>query len=369
MGQQRIIYALTYCSLGLLTVGSNFAAAQDPSYQDQSPHAWRRASDLPADQPQFDQAPPNQPDQGPPPPPNFSANQSGNPYPNQPQGGYGTQRQGNPPPPQRMYEPPQRQPQPNIPAQLTIRPGTFVMVRINQLISSDRNQQGDTFFASLAQPLVVDGIVVARRGETVMGRVTEAQKAGRVQGTSRLGVELIGLTLADGQQLQVQSQMVARNGGTSVGSDVGVVAGTTALGAAIGAGADWGRGAAIGAGAGAAAGLLGVLLTRGHPTVLYPESVVTFRVSAPAIVATDRAPMAFRYVDDRDYNRSEYGQGPPPRPAQQPVAVGGYYGGGYYSGYYGPFGYPYYGPTASFYFGPSWYGGYRGGFYLRGGRR
>ncbi|MDP9169316.1 MAG: hypothetical protein M3N54_01750, partial [Acidobacteriota bacterium] len=176
------------------------------------------------------------------------------------------------------------------------------------------------------------------------------------------------ITLADGTQLPIQSQMITRNGTTSVGNDVGVVAGTTALGAAIGAGADWGRGAAIGAGAGAAAGLIGVLLTRGHPTIVYPESELTFRVTAPAIVATDRAPQAFRYVQNQDYNRGYSASVAPRRVA--PVAPyysePGYYPYAYGYGY--GYGYPYYyGSGFSFYVGPRFYGGYRGGFYR--GRR
>jgi len=62
-----------------------------------------------------------------------------------------------------------------------------------------------------------------------------------VEGTSKLGVELTSLTLVDGQQLPIQSQMISRNGNTFTGRDAGAVAGTTALGAAIGASADWGR--------------------------------------------------------------------------------------------------------------------------------
>ena len=171
-----------------------------------------------------------------------------------------------------------------VPAQLTIKHGTFVTVRINQPLSSDRNQVGDAFSATLVKPLVVDGVILAERGQTIGGRVSEAQKAGRVEGTSRLGVQLTELTLADGQQVPIQTQLISHSAGTSVGRDVGAVAGTTAAGAAVGAAADWGRGAAIGAGAGAAVGIIGVLLTRGHPTILYPESVLTFRIEAPVTV-------------------------------------------------------------------------------------
>jgi hypothetical protein len=128
----------------------------------------------------------------------------------------------------------------------------------------------------------------------------------------------------------------------------------------IGAGADYGRGAAIGAGAGAAAGIIGVLLTRGHPTVIDPESVLTFQVEAPVTVATDRAPQAFRYAEAGDYGHAGY-SGEPPAPrvvARRPVVYPPYY----YEPYYSPY---YWGSGLSVYVGPRFsYGGH----YYRGSR-
>jgi hypothetical protein len=244
-----------------------------------------------------------------------------------------------------------------LPPQVTIKPGTFVTVRTGQPLSSDRNQEGDVFSATLTQPVVVDGVVVAQRGQTVMGRVTEARKAGRASGVSHLSLQLTGLTLADGTQANVQSQMVTRNGQTSVGNDVAAVATTTAVGAAIGAAADWGRGAAIGAGAGAVAGIAGVLLTRGHPTVVYPETLLTFRIDTPVTVSTMRAPQAFRYVDPYEYDRPVQTQVVRERrPAPYYNGAPPYYYGGYYGGYYGPgYGYPYWG-----------WGGFGGGLVIVG---
>lgn len=248
-----------------------------------------------------------------------------------------------------------------VPAQLTVRPGTYITVRINQPLSTAHNQPGDAFSASLARPLVVDGIVVALRGEMIGGHVVESQRAGRVQGTSRMVIQLTDLTLVDGQQVPIRTQLINRSGPTSVGSDAGAIAGTTAVSAAIGAGADYGRGAAIGAGAGAAAGLIGVLLTRGHDTHITPESVLTFKIETPVTISTERGAQAFRYVESEDYDRvyqteprplagrpgcGPYGCGPPPRP------------------YYG---YPNFGPRISFFYG-SRFGysrhGYRRGFGL-----
>ena len=129
---------------------------------------------------------------------------------------------------------------------LTMKPGTILTVRLNEPLSSDRNQVGDVFTATLTQPVIVLGIVVAQRGQTVTGQVVEAKKAGKVSGVSRLGITLTSLSLVDGQNLPIQSQLLIRNGPTSVGRDAAAVAGTTGLGAAIGAAAGWGKGAAIG---------------------------------------------------------------------------------------------------------------------------
>jgi hypothetical protein len=251
--------------------------------------------------------------------------------------------------------PPAPLPPQTIPPQLTIKAGTYVTVRTNQFLSSDRNQAGDAFSATLVRPIIVDGVVVAERGQTLGGKVTEAKKAGRVSGTSRLALQLTDLPIVDGQQTPIQTSLFSRSGPTSVGRDAAAIAGTTALGAAAGAVADLGRGAAIGAGAGAVVGIVGVLLTRGHPTIVGPEAVLTFRVEQPVTISTEHAPQAFRFVSPGEYNapprlqtRGPGGPGYPPAPG-----AAYYYGA---PGYY-PYGYPYAYPY------PYFWGGFYPGFY------
>jgi len=263
-----------------------------------------------------------------------------------------------------------------LPGRLIIPAGKFLTVRVNQPISTDHNQVGDFFSATLAEPVVVDGIVVAQQGQTVNGRVSQVEKGGRVSGVSKLGVQLTQLTAVDGQQLPIQTQLVGRNARTTNGRDAAAVATTTGVGAAIGAAADWGRGAAIGAGAGAAVGLAGVLLTRGAPAVIYPETLLSFRVDAPVTVATDRAPQAFRYVDPNEYRdqppvQTRVGAPPPPPYGAYPYGYAYGYGYGYPYPYYNPYWYgPYWGGFGVV-IGPryGYYGGFRGGFVGRGFHR
>ena len=228
------------------------------------------------------------------------------------------------------------------------------MVRVNQVLSSEHNQVGDPFTATLVKPVVVDGFVVADRGQTLAGRVAEVHKAGHGERTSHLGIELTELTLIDGQQAPLHSQLIDRRTNTPVGRDVAAIGTTTVLGAAIGGAADWGRGAAVGAVAGAMAGIIGTSLASGRQTVLYPETVLTLRVDSPIVISTDRAPQAFRPVVPGDYDQPQ----DQPRLARRPPPP--YYGGGYYP-YYGA--YPYYGYGYPYYWGPSI------GFYGRFGGR
>lgn len=254
-----------------------------------------------------------------------------------------------------------------LPREVTLKSGAFVTVRINQPLSSDHNHNGDTFSASLMQPLVADGVVIAQRGQTIYGRVAQAQKHSTNK-PSLLRLELTSVTVADGSQIPVNSQLVTRQGGTTpAGVQAGTVGATTAVGAAIGGAAAWGTGAAIGAGAGAAAGIIGILVTRHHPTVVYPETALTFQLTSPVAVSTERAPQAFRFVGPEDYQQAPtFATRPGPRPA--PYG----YGPAYATPYAYPYpyyGYPYgwWGPSVGVYVGPGW--GWGGWGWGRGGYR
>ncbi|HKV63709.1 MAG TPA: hypothetical protein VJO16_17510 [Candidatus Acidoferrum sp.] len=255
------------------------------------------------------------------------------------------------PPPQ--SDQPTQAPQPSqpIPGTLTVPAGTVLVIRTTDFLSSDTNKAGDPFTATLDQPLVVNGWVIARRGQTLIGKVKDAKKAGRIKGTSELEVELTDLTVVDGRQLPILTELWKGSGGTSHGQDAGTIVGTTGLGAAIGAAADWGTGAAIGAGAGLAAGIGAVLLTRGRPTIVEPESLLSFRLVDSLKVDTTQSQQAFLPVTQQDFGMERRG----------PRRVAGAYPGPYYPcGYYGPcYGYPY--PYVGFYGAYGYYGrGYYG---------
>lgn len=112
------------------------------------------------------------------------------------------------PAPKRVEEP-LPAPEPTLPVRqphtVTITAGTLLPVRIGETISANRNQPGDNFLATLDQPLVVDGFVIAERGARLEGRVMEADLGGRVLGTSYLDIALVKLSTSDGQHVSIRS--------------------------------------------------------------------------------------------------------------------------------------------------------------------
>lgn len=205
------------------------------------------------------------------------------------------------------------------PAQLTIPAGTWISVRVDDTVSTRKDKTGDIFTATLSQPIIVDGFVVARRGQTVEGRVSEAVKAGRIKGTARLGLELTHFAAADGQRVEIATGLMDRSGGTGHSNDAAAVGTSAGLGAMIGAAADNGFGAGMGAIAGGGAAAIGVLLTRGRDATVYPETLVRFRTVNSVNVSTERSTHAFRAVQQSDYESVQLARRSAPASSRRPV--------------------------------------------------
>ncbi len=217
-----------------------------------------------------------------------------------------------------------------IPATVTLKQGTVITMRISQQLKSEKNSPGDAFSGALTQPVVVNGIVVAHSGQMVFGRVTEASK---VKNMHRLGIELTSITLADGSATPINSVLMSRQGPMMPYGrhDEGVI--TTAA-------------------AKDSASTGTVLATKGHDSVIYPGTLLTFQIANAIHINTANANGAYRYVSPDDYAQ------PRTQVASRPAVA---YGPGYPYPYYG-YPYPYWGPVFGFGFGFGGFYGFHGGF-------
>jgi len=166
-------------------------------------------------------------------------------------------------------------------AGITIPIDTTVKIRMVDSVNSDTSRLGETFRASLDEPVYVDGREVIPRGADVQTKLVTDQQSGKIEGRTVLTLALSTITV-NGRPVDVTSTDVRTESSSRGARSAGVIGGTTALGAIIGAVAGGGKGAAIGAGSGAVVGTGAEVLTSGQKVKIPSETRLTFRLQSPA---------------------------------------------------------------------------------------
>jgi BON domain len=197
-----------------------------------------------------------------------------------------------PPPPPAPAAPatPPPPPPPPPPQKVSIPTGTALAVRLVDPIDSEKNQAGDTFHATLNNPITIDGQVVVPSGSDVTGHLPDVKSAGKFAGQSLVVLQLDSLS-SGGQTYNIQTDQFKKQGssrGKNTAEKVGAGAG---IGALIGALAGGGKGAAIGAAAGGGVGGGVQAATKGQQIKLASETVLNFTLQAPVtVIATSQGP-------------------------------------------------------------------------------
>jgi hypothetical protein len=166
---------------------------------------------------------------------------------------------------------------------VSVPAGTPLLVRMIDAVDSSKNYVGDIFHASLETDLVVNDVIVARRGADVYGRLAEAKEAGRMSGSSELELELTRIVV-DGKNYPVVSNNYELKGKSRGANTAEKVGGGAVAGAIIGAIAGGGKGAAIGAAAGSATGAGVQIFTRGQQVKIPSETLLEFRLQQPVSI-------------------------------------------------------------------------------------
>jgi hypothetical protein len=186
----------------------------------------------------------------------------------------------NPPAPPPDQTAPPTPPPPStvvIPAQAPLR------VRLDQDLGSKISQPGQSFGATVADDVVVDGQVVIPRGAHATGTVIDAKPLGHIKGGALIALRLERVKTNWGSYPVATSTMERVEKGKGKRT-AGFAGGGGAFGAIIGGLAGGGKGAAIGALAGAGAGTAGSAMTGNHEIFLPAETLLTFRLEHPVHV-------------------------------------------------------------------------------------
>lgn len=162
------------------------------------------------------------------------------------------------------------------PQPVVIPAGRIIRVRLNQPLSSKESQAGESFSATVAEPVEVDGRSVIERGAAANGTVLAAKAMGKIKGEALLSLELSSVTI-NGARRPVEASWSQTLKGKGKRSAV-AAGGGAGLGAVIGGIAGGGKGAAIGAVAGGGAGTAGAAYTGNKEIQLPAETIVSFKL-------------------------------------------------------------------------------------------
>lgn len=153
--------------------------------------------------------------------------------------------------------------------------GSNLVIRMIDGVDSERNSIGQTFAASLDEPVVIDGRTVIPRGADVVVKLVDAKESGKLTGRTTLTLDLMSLKV-NGRMVDVNTETVTEQSGSRGARTAKVAGGTALLGTIVGAIAGGGKGAAIGLGSGAAVGAGAEILTKGQRVKIPSETRLTF---------------------------------------------------------------------------------------------
>ncbi len=161
---------------------------------------------------------------------------------------------------------------------IVIPAGTRLRVALTDTVSSDKSRPGDSFMASLAEPVVIDGKTALEKGTKVRGMVVDAKGSGRVKGRASIQLTLTEIVRPD-KSLRISTKPYSAVAESTKTRDAAVIGGGAGIGAAIGAIAGGGKGALIGAAVGGGAGTGTVLATKGKEIHYSPETRIPFTLA------------------------------------------------------------------------------------------
>jgi len=158
--------------------------------------------------------------------------------------------------------------------------GTVFTVRMIDPVDSQVNRIGETFRASIDEPVVVGSDQVIPRGSDVVVKLVYDKQSGKITGKTELTLDLVSVTV-NGRTIDVNTQAVTRASSSRTGRSEKVIGGTAVLGTIIGAIAGGGKGAAIGAVSGAGVGTAAEVATKGQRVHIPSETRLTFTLEYP----------------------------------------------------------------------------------------
>jgi hypothetical protein len=173
------------------------------------------------------------------------------------------------------------------PRPIVVPADTVIAVVLDEPVGSKISTSGQSFGATVSDPIEVDGKLAIPKGARVTGTVKNAKPAGRFKGAASLELTLASIEI-NGTTHDVHTSAPVQVGKGKGKRTAAMVGGGAGGGALIGGLAGGGKGAVIGGLIGAAAGTGGAGLTGNRDITLPAETPISFKLLDPLEIKSRR---------------------------------------------------------------------------------
>ena len=170
--------------------------------------------------------------------------------------------------------------------EVTLPAGTALPLDLTTAVSSETATVETPVTARLRNAVTIDGATALPAGTVLHGSVIDVERAGRVQGRSRLVLRFTEADV-DGARESIRTNPITFEGEATKSEDATKIGAGAGIGAVIGGIVGGGKGAAKGAAIGGAAGTGAVLATRGKEVELATGTDLPATLASAATVRVD----------------------------------------------------------------------------------
>jgi hypothetical protein len=157
---------------------------------------------------------------------------------------------------------------------------TNLIIRMIEPVNSEHDTVGQTYRASIDEPVVINGQTVLPKGAAVTAKLVNQTASGRFEGRASLTLDLTQIQI-NGRMIDIATSEVTQASGSRGSRTMKTVGGGAVLGAILGGVVGGAKGVAIGLVSGGAVGAGAEVATKGQKVKIPAETRLSFLLQQP----------------------------------------------------------------------------------------
>lgn len=118
--------------------------------------------------------------------------------------------------------------------QAVVPAGTKIKIQLNQSLRTSTHRSGQSFFATLKEPIVIKGQVLAPAGVPLIGVIYQSRESGHFSGSALIELQLTRIILPDGATWPIATETFKKTGRAHLLRNIGLIGVGSILGAGLG---------------------------------------------------------------------------------------------------------------------------------------